>query len=125
MRHNPNETALRRAAECWGDPARREHYFELYTANSIWHHLPPELPPTLEGARQFYARVWAAAPKAILVLDEVFPHGSYLGCRYTVFNQPTRLDAGRAGLTVLRFEAGRCVERWLRLGEAAFDELLR
>lgn len=125
MSDNVNETALRRAAECWGDPTRREQYFELYIANSIWHHLPPDLPPTLEGARQFYARVWAAAPNAVLVIDEVVLRGERLGCRYTVFNQPSRLDTGRAGLTVLRFEAGRCVERWLRLDEAAFEEFLR
>lgn len=124
MKPDARHLALLHAAECWSDPARRAQYFQLYTSASVWHGLPPELPPTLDGARQFYAQVWAATPTVVLQIDEVQFRGDRLGCHYSVFTQPQRLGPGRHGLTVLRFEANQCAERWTRLNKASFEQLL-
>jgi predicted ester cyclase len=116
--------ALRQAVAHWNDPERRALYFDLYRSDSVWHNLPPELPPTLDGARELYARVWAAMPTAWLVIETLIESGDRLGCRYIVFDGADQSVAGRSGLTVLRFEAGLCVERWTGLDEAAFQKLL-
>jgi hypothetical protein len=116
--------ALRQAVAHWNDPERRARYFDLYRSDSVWHNLPLDLPPTLDGARELYARVWAATPSAWLVIETLIESGDRLGCRYIVFDGADQSVAGRSGLTVLRFEAGLCVERWTGLDEAAFQKLL-
>lgn len=120
-----NAEALRQAITAWNTPTERARYFQLYHTASVWHNLPPDLPPTLAGARIFYDRLWAALPTACLVLDELIARGDRLGCRYTLYASPARATPGQTGLTVLRMVNQQCLERWTRLEADAFELRLR
>ncbi|MCX7891777.1 MAG: ester cyclase [Burkholderiales bacterium] len=120
MTDTPNKLELRRAAACFSDPVRREEYFDLYAPHVVLHRSPP-LPPGLEAVKQFYRAYWAAFPDIRLSLGSMAEENDLLGCEFVVEGTHRGTFLGvpatnrvmrAAGVTLLRFESGRCVERW-------------
>lgn len=108
-----------------------ETYLELYHPDAELHFLPAGLPPGREGAQLFYQAFLQAFPDARIVINDLMSEGEKLACRFTVegthrgefMGVPgTGKRVSIAGITILRFEAGQCVERW---SEANFLGLLQ
>jgi|ERR1043166_3879303 predicted ester cyclase len=115
-----NAAILRRAAGHFSDPAGRERYFDLYAEHAVIHGYDG-VEPGLPNIRRYYRALWEAFPDVRLTLDEVFSADQRLACRFTIegtHEGPFRgLGAtGRrikyAGITILHFDNGKCVERW-------------
>lgn len=111
---------LEQAAVRFSDPARRDEYFELYAPDVVLHRSPP-LAPGLEAVKGFYRAYWAAFPDICLSLGTMVEADGLLACEFSVegthrgaflgvpaTNKPMRI----AGVTLLRFRNGQCVERW-------------
>lgn len=120
MASESNSDVLRRAAKHFGDPARRETYFDLYDEHAVLHGYAG-VEPGIASIKQFYAAFWAAFPDSRLLLEDLFESGDKLACRFVV--EATHAGpflgvpaSGRRvmlpGITILRFENGKCVERW-------------
>lgn len=121
MSPEDNGTVLRRAIERFNDLEDRTAYFELYDPDVVLHGFPPGLAPGIEGVEQFYAAYWAAFPDVRVTIEDVVGEGGKLAVRYTVrathrgefMGIPaTGNRVTFEGITVLRFEGGKCVERW-------------
>jgi len=108
------------AIENWnrGDLAA---YLEIYDTNVALHGFAPDLPPGREGARLFYAGLWAGFARPRLIIQDVIGDGDRLACRFQMEAThtgafmgipPTGKSIQISGMTILRFEGGRCVERW-------------
>lgn len=111
---------LQRAARHFSDPDARERYFELYAPHVVLHRAPP-LAPGLEAVQAFYRAYWAAFPDIRLALGACVENGPMLACAFTVSGThrgpflglpATGRSMSACGVTLLRFEDGRCVERW-------------
>jgi hypothetical protein len=94
---------LDRAIAHFNDPATRERYFELYDDAAVFHGYPPGA-ERLDGARQFYREAWEANPEWILAVTDVEALDDRLRVRFTY--------GPHEGVTTLRFEGGKVVERW-------------
>ena len=124
-----NKAALERAIGRWneGDLAG---YLQLYDPAAVLHGYQG-VEPGFGGIRRFYEAFWAAFPGSRITLHEVVSEGGSVACRFTLrathegeFNGVPATGKGisLAGITILRFEGGRCVERW---SQADFLGLLR
>ena len=100
-----------------GDGAR---YLELYDPSIVHHGLAPE--PFDQGAnRDFYQAMWKAFPGSQLTIDDVLAEDDRLAARFHVAGEHKGEfmgvpATGRTfllnGQTIMRFRAGRVVERW-------------
>ena len=111
---------LTRAVSLFG-PARLEEYLELYAESSQLHFLPPGLPQGRAGARVFYQAVFAAFEDVRLTLLDMVGEGTRVAVRFGLEGThraeflgvpPSGRRLRAEGLTILRFEGDRCVERW-------------
>lgn len=96
-------------------------YLAAYHPDCVLYGYPPGLPPGRPGARQFYAAAVAAFPDVQLTLDDVIARGDRVAVRYTAQGthsapffgvEATGRGVRWSGITILRFRAGLCVERW-------------
>ncbi len=126
-----NEAVLRAAVDAFNDPARREGYLDLYAPDVVLHGYPRGV-AGLEGARSFYAQLWAAFPDARLSVQEVIGGEDRLAARYRLsgvqakdfYGAPvTGSTADMDGMAWLRFQDGRAVEVWQASG--TLDTLTR
>ena len=124
-----NKVILRQAVPYFADTANREQYFNLYADDCVLH--MPGLPPGLEGIKAFYQSFWAGFPDAQLTVADIIAEADLVACRYilraTHRGEFNGIPAtGRAiqfeGITILRFDNGRCIERW---NQADFLSLLQ
>ncbi len=108
--------ALARAVERW-NADDLESYLELYDKQAVVH----DIGSGIDGIRQFYLGMTGGLPGSTLIIDDQVAEGDTLVARF-------RLDgvhAGNlmgipasgksvsiAGITIMRFANGRCVERW-------------
>lgn len=106
-------------------------YLELYSTNPALHYLPPGLPPGLEGARLFYGGFLAGFPDSQLSADDMIVDDNKVAVRYTLQAThqgefmnipPTNKRVTICGITILRFEGDKVVERW---SEADFLGLMQ
>lgn len=115
-----NREAIHRALECFADPARRSSYFDLYAENVVLHGYTG-VEPGLESVKQYYATFWSAFPDSQVKAEETIEQDDKLALRLVITG--THLgpflgiaSTGRAvsfaGMTILRFHDGKCVERW-------------
>jgi predicted ester cyclase len=111
---------IQRAARRFSDPAERGNYLELYDDNIVMHGLPG-VEPGIASVRQFYQAFWSAFPDAALTLEDLVGEGDKVACRFVVRGThqgefqgipPTGRQVAYGGVTIMRFEHGRCVERW-------------
>ena len=116
-----NRAIVRDAIERFNDLDNRTGYFELYDPDIVLHGFPPGLAPGIEGVEQFYGAYWAAFPDVRVTIEDVVGEGGKLAVRYTVRAThqgefmgipPTGKRVTFEGITILRFEGGKCVERW-------------
>ncbi len=93
----------------------------LYAPDAIAHFLPLELPQGHAGLRIFYTAFLAGFPDVQLHFDDIIAEGDTLAVRYHVagthlgeFNgiPATGRQFTISGTTMLRFVAGKVVERW-------------
>jgi predicted ester cyclase len=113
--------AVKRAIDAFNNPADRTGYFGLYDENVVLHGFPPGLPPGIAGIKAFYTGLWKAFPDCHLELSNVVTQGDRVATMYTfrgthkdefIGVQATGKQVQIVGMTILRFEGDRCVERW-------------
>lgn len=115
-----NKVVLLRAVENFNDPARRAQYFQLYADDAVVHGYPG-VGPGLDSLRKFYHALWNAFPDLRVRIDNVI--GEHEKLAFCSWIQGTHRGdflgiaaTGRtvtsAGVSLLRFSGGRCIERW-------------
>lgn len=121
--------ALVHAGQRW-DAGDLDGYLTLYSEDAVVHGYAG-VEPGRESIRRFYQAIWLAFPGSRLIFQDVFASGDRVACRFVVQGRHTGpfngLPAtGRTfalpGITILRFESSRCVERW---SQADFMSLLQ
>ena len=120
MASDENKTALLRAIEHFNNPPTHESYFDLYAPNAVLHR-SPSLPPGLENIKQFYRAYWLAFPDIQLTVNALLGEDDLVACSFDAWAthqgmflgiEATGRSVRYAGVTLLRFENGYCVERW-------------
>ena len=120
MSESSHEASVRRAVDAFNDPGSRDRYLNLYAPDVVLHGYP-EVVQGKEGARSFYAELWAAFPDAHLSLDETIASDDRLAARYTLtgiqaqdfYGAPLTGAATKVeGMTWLHFRDGQVAEVW-------------
>ena len=111
---------VERALVCFADPQRREQYFDVYSENVILHGYSG-VEPGLDSVRRYYAQIWSVFPDARVIAEELIETDDKVILRFAMAGTHTQpflgIEAtGRSvripGMTILRFENQKCVERW-------------
>jgi predicted ester cyclase len=114
-----NVVAVQRAVGRW-NAGELEGYLQLYDPGIVMHGLMG-VEPGLDSARQFYQGIWAGVPGGRLIFDDVFAEGDKVVIRFRLEGThrgilmgvpATGKEISLLGITILRFQGGRCVERW-------------
>ena len=104
----------------FADPPLRERYFDLYSENVVLHGYSG-VEPGLDSVRRYYAGIWSVFPDARVIAEDWIEAGDKVILRFTMTGTHTQeflgvAATGRsvrlAGITILRFEHQKCVERW-------------
>lgn len=115
-----NTQILKTALAAFADPARRSEYLDLYSDHATLHGYAG-VGPGRAGIEQFYAGFWASFPDARVELQEVIECGDRLIVRFEIGGThlgpflgvaPSGKPFRTHGITILKFENGKCVERW-------------
>ncbi len=115
-----NKAILQRAVEKFNNKENRSGYLELYDANCLMHGVPG-VDRGIESIKQFYTAMWTAFPDVTLTLDDIIAEEDKVATRFTVRGThlgdfmgipSTGKQINVTGITILRFAAGKCVERW-------------
>ncbi|MGH9632948.1 MAG: ester cyclase [Bryobacteraceae bacterium] len=115
-----NRNIVERALECFADPGRRSAYFDLYSEDAVLHGYEG-VNPGIESIKQFYAGIWSAFPDARVNLEDVIELADKVVLRFVMTGThrgpilgvaPTGKSIRLPGMTILRFQNGKCVERW-------------
>jgi steroid delta-isomerase-like uncharacterized protein len=129
MDTHEGSSALQQAVARW-NAGDLEGYLQLYADDAVLHGYAG-LGPGLANIRGFYQAFLAAFPDARLQLEDVIPAGDTVTCRFTLSGThqgpfqglpATQRAFSIPGITILRFQAGKCVERW---SQADFLSLLQ
>lgn len=129
MQEHQGVALLSRARERW-NAGDLDGYLELYRDDTVLHGYAG-VEPGLESIKNFYVGFTSAFPGSQLVFEDVFASGDKVTCRFVVKGKHTgpfqgMPATGRSfelpGITILRFEGGKCVERW---SQANFFSLLQ
>jgi predicted ester cyclase len=116
----------------FGVPERRELYLRLYDPSIVLHGYG--LSPGLDSVRTYYQALWTGFPDVVLRMDDVFEAGDKLVSRFACSGThlgefrgvaPTGLRVEWPGITILRFAAGRCVERWSQTDRLSMLQQIR
>lgn len=95
-------------------------YLSLYHDDAVVHGYPG-VEPGIASIKAFYQGFFTAFPGARLTIEDAFPSGDKVTCRFVVSGShegpfqglpPTHKPFRLPGITVLRFRDGRCIERW-------------
>ncbi len=114
-----NIAMLERARQQWNSGSL-EGYLELYDPRVILHGYQG-VEPGLASVRAFYQGFWAAFPNSPLIFEDVFGFSDKVTCRGIVQAThsgpfqgipPTGKQIALPLITILRFNDGKCVERW-------------
>ena len=110
------------AVECFNDPARRDEYFDkLYEDDIVLHGYTPEPLTPKAAVKGFYQVFLDAFPDTHADIEAMYVEGDALTLRLRFSGTHTGTfqgipPSGRpisiGGITILRFGAQRCVERW-------------
>jgi predicted ester cyclase len=98
-----------------------EGYLEtLYAPDAILHYLPPGL-ESIAGTRLFYSMIMAAFPGVQIIVRDFVQEGDKAAVRFEMSGvqkgefmgiPASGFSFSIQGITTLRFENGKCVERW-------------
>jgi predicted ester cyclase len=115
-----NREIVERALACFADPARRPSYFDLYAEHVVLHGYAG-VEPGLASVKRYYEAFWSAFPDAAVRHDDIVEGEDKMALRYRITGThlgpflgiaPTGRPVSVAGMTMLAFSAGKCVERW-------------
>jgi len=130
--HSADNQAILEQARRYFNAGDIEGYITtLYAPDAIAHFLPPGLLQGHTGLRLFYAAFLAGFPDVQLHFDDIIAEGDTLAVRYHVagthlgeFNgiPATGRQMAIGGATILRFAAGKVIERW---SEADFPGMMQ
>lgn len=129
MDANAGLAALTRARGEW-NAGNLDGYLRLYRDDAVLHGYPG-VEPGIDSIRGFYTGFLTAFPGARLEFEDTFAVGDKVVCRFIVKGRhagpfqglpATQREFSIPGITILRFEGDRCVERW---SQADFLSLLQ
>ena len=115
-----NRAILQRALEQFNSPGDKNGYLELYAPECVLYGYAG-VAPGMEGIRQFYQQLWIAFPDGTVTPEDWMEDGDRIALRFTYRGThqgefqgipATGRQFTMPGITILRFENGRCVERW-------------
>src|SRR5579875_868391 len=115
-----NRQIIERALQCFANPARRQEYFELYSEDIVLHGYQG-VGPGLSEVKRFYDSFWDVFPDAQVNPQEIVDKGDVLVIRYVITGNQRNAFLGiaaseqrieLAGISILHFRNGRCIERW-------------
>lgn len=98
-----------------------EGYLQLYAEDARLLFLPPGLPDGVPGARIFYRMILDAFQELQVIPLQTVANGTQLCLQFRMTGShqgdfmgipPRGNPMSVEGITILRFENGRCVERW-------------
>jgi predicted ester cyclase len=119
MSKERNVAVLEQAKLAW-NAGHLEDYLRLYDPKVMLQGYPG-VAPGLEGVRAFYQTFFSAFPGSQLSFEDILSDGDKVAVRFTVRGAhrgefqgmaPTGKAFSVGGITILRFEDGRCIERW-------------
>jgi predicted ester cyclase len=114
-----NSAAVERARKAW-NAGDLDGYLQLYDDSIKLYGYSPE-PLDRAAVRAFYEGIFRAFPGPQLVFHDVFGAGDRICIVFTMTGRhegafmevdPTGREIALDGITVLRFENVKCVERW-------------
>jgi predicted ester cyclase len=115
-----NWEILHNALECFADPTRRAHYFDLYSDDIVLHGYAG-VDPGIESVKRYYQAFWSAFPDARVTVEDKVEQGDKMALRFLITGThqgpilnvaPAGTPVSFAGMTILQFNSGKCVERW-------------
>jgi predicted ester cyclase len=115
-----NRQKVEHALECFGTPAKRNIYFELYSEDVVLHGYEG-IGPGLREVKQFYTLFWDVFPDAQVKPQDIIEQGDTVVIRYVITGTQQKpfmgiSPAGRPielpGISIFHFRNGQCVERW-------------
>lgn len=115
-----NLQLIERALASFANPAERPLYFDLYSPDVIFHGYDG-VDPGLESVKRFYEGVFAGFPDVAVTVEDALEAGEKVAVRFVLrgthlgtFNgiPATGKTVAMPGMTILRFDNGKCVERW-------------
>lgn len=114
-----NETIFMQSIESWNNGGL-DSYMNMYDTNVVLHGVPG-VEPGIESARKFYQGFHKAFPGVQISVDDLIAKRDMLICRFTVSGThkgefmglpPTGKPFGVTGITILKFQNRKCIERW-------------
>jgi predicted ester cyclase len=125
---------VRRLADTFNDPQRRElSYFDFYDESLTFHDFPSQT-ANKEGFKQFIYLLWKAFPDIIISFEEIIIEGNKVACRYNLSGThkgefadllPTDKQFRVNGMTVFSFRDAKVIERWNLVDMKSLVEQLR
>ncbi len=114
-----NRASVARAMEAW-NAGDLDGYLSMYAPEVRLHGYTPE-PMGHAETVDFYGMIWKAFPSTHLDFPTVLEDGDHITIRFTMSGrheapfmgiEATGTEIVLPGITILRFDGGRCVERW-------------
>jgi predicted ester cyclase len=115
-----NRKIVEKALADFSDPLRRGQYFELYAPEIVLHGYHG-VGPGIDNVKRYYAAFWDAIPDARILADDIIESYDKIVVRFSLTGthrgsilgiDPTGKAIQLTGMTILRLNEQRCVERW-------------
>jgi len=97
-----------------------DSYLRIYDPNIVIHGIPG-VEAGIESAKKFYQGFHRSFPDTQILVEDLFTRADKLACRFTVSGTHKSDFMGISatdkfikftGITILKFIAGKCTERW-------------
>jgi predicted ester cyclase len=97
-----------------------DSYLRMYDPNVVIHGIPG-VEAGIESAKKFYQGFHRSFPDTQILVEDLFTRADKLACRFTVSGTHKSDFMGISatdkfikftGITILKFIAGKCTERW-------------
>lgn len=111
---------VEKALAAFSDPAKRERYFDPYAPGMVLHGYDG-VDPGIESVRRYYTAFWAAFPDVRVTTEDILETQDKVAVRFLITGthqgpflglEATGKSTRLAGMTILRFEGQKCLERW-------------
>jgi steroid delta-isomerase-like uncharacterized protein len=115
-----NREIVEHALACFAEPSRRDSFFDLYAEEVVLHGYAG-VEPGLDSVKRYYAGIWAVFPDARVHAEDMLELDDKVALRFTMTGtqrgpflglNATGKSIRLPGMTILRFEGRKCVERW-------------
>ncbi len=111
---------VEQALAAFSDQGKRERYFDLYAPGIVLHGYDG-VDPGIESVRRYYTAFWAAFPDARVTAEDILETDDKVVVRFLITGthrgpilglNATGKSIRLTGMTILRFEEQKCLERW-------------